>query len=586
MKKLIILFFVFLLIGGVKYRVLADPINNYPDTLFIQAEDFPSPYPNNPNGQIRDIAISSNGKVAILASWNNAIEIKDIIYIGRIKSDSFEVEKNITVTSGMFGVPKYSLDFFGGDIYLSGESGDGYVFRYSDKGLDEEIRVTEGHIDFLRSKYGKLWIVARDKNGREMLWHKEDKDSDWKSVRMPENYNISDITFDHYGNPWLLIIVGGNVYEGDAKVFEIIDDSLINRNYDLETAAPWIMWGSKITVDKHNHKIIADYDPNYRGVGYIILNEAEGKWLPYSIPVRSAEFEDFAALYSTVADSLNNLFIAYNGGLAKVIMKHTKDSFASPLNNADSLVFDTNEYFKYSWNIKYFPRLGDKSAVAITHPEQITFLLGKPVGPPPSPEIVDVSVDTLWNINKKTAEVRMSFQLETYPSFGLEYQVHETNSDSVFFGNLPAQTTELFGFNRTVVITTSGKPPLEYLVKFRTFDPAVNLYSDWTEETNITIEPPPPLPSRYRLYQNYPNPFNTETAIRYDLPQRTNVKLVVFNILGQKVKTLVNKKEEAGGYKVLWDGTDDLGRKAGSGVYFYQLKASKFVETKRMILLR
>ncbi len=583
MKRLIILFFVFLLVGGVKLTLLAST-SDYPDTVFISIEDFPIPALDSLKDKtFRDVTVTQNGKIAILARWSGIIERKDIVYIGRIKSGSFEVEKSITVTSGMFGVPKYKLEFFNGDLYLSGKSLDAYVFKYSDKGLRKEIIVSGGYIDFLESKYGKLWVVARDENGREALWYKEDEDNDWKSLQMPENYNISDITFDHYGNPWLIIKTDTDVY-GKAKVFELKNDSLIDRDYNLGITIPWATQHDKIIVDKHNHPVLIS-TLNYRGICYSILNRQENNWYFYSLPETNFETEDFQGLRSAIADSLNNLFVACKGGLAKVIMTHTKDSFVSHFDNADSLIFNTSDYFKYV-NLNYSPRFGDRSIIAITHPKLITLLLGKPVGPPPQPEITDVTVDTLWNPENQTAEVKMSFELETYPSFEVEYQAYELNSDSVFFGNLPPQTTETSELKRTVVITTSGKPPLEYHIKFRTFDPLVNLYSDWTKEDTIIIEPPPPLPSSYRLYQNYPNPFNSETTIEYDLPKKADVELIVFNILGQKVKTLVNKTEKAGTHKVVWDGKDKFGRKAGSSFYFYYLKAGKFIETKRMLLIR
>ncbi|HEY6952533.1 MAG TPA: T9SS type A sorting domain-containing protein, partial [Bacteroidota bacterium] len=89
------------------------------------------------------------------------------------------------------------------------------------------------------------------------------------------------------------------------------------------------------------------------------------------------------------------------------------------------------------------------------------------------------------------------------------------------------------------------------------------------------------LPKAYRLYSNYPNPFNPSTMISYDIPSAGNVKLVVYDMLGRKVETLVNQKQSAGKYGVRFDAS-----RLASGVYFYQLQAGSFVATRKLILLK
>lgn len=86
---------------------------------------------------------------------------------------------------------------------------------------------------------------------------------------------------------------------------------------------------------------------------------------------------------------------------------------------------------------------------------------------------------------------------------------------------------------------------------------------------------------KFTLKQNYPNPFNPNTTINYSISEQSFVTLKVYDLLGREVATLVNEEKTAGSYEVQFNGND-----LPSGVYFYQLKAEGFVETKKMILLR
>ncbi len=94
------------------------------------------------------------------------------------------------------------------------------------------------------------------------------------------------------------------------------------------------------------------------------------------------------------------------------------------------------------------------------------------------------------------------------------------------------------------------------------------------------------MPQLFRLYQNYPNPFNPSTTIEYDLPKAENVKLIVYDILGREVATLVNADQNAGVYKIQWNGKDNDGAEVASGIYLYSIKAGNFRTVKKMIYLK
>lgn len=94
-------------------------------------------------------------------------------------------------------------------------------------------------------------------------------------------------------------------------------------------------------------------------------------------------------------------------------------------------------------------------------------------------------------------------------------------------------------------------------------------------------------PSTFHLAQNFPNPFNPTTAIRYQLSQpKQHVSLALFDVLGQRIRTLVEHEQTAGEYVVQWDGKNEQGEAVTSGTYLYQLTTKQFTETRRMLLLR
>ncbi|MFA5668929.1 MAG: right-handed parallel beta-helix repeat-containing protein [Balneolaceae bacterium] len=95
------------------------------------------------------------------------------------------------------------------------------------------------------------------------------------------------------------------------------------------------------------------------------------------------------------------------------------------------------------------------------------------------------------------------------------------------------------------------------------------------------------LPDKFELYQNYPNPFNPTTTIGFDVPNaNSHVRLEIFNILGQRVKMLVNNVYSAGRYKVIWDGTNDAGMQVSTGVYIYRINAGDIVQSKKLTFIK
>ena len=108
-----------------------------------------------------------------------------------------------------------------------------------------------------------------------------------------------------------------------------------------------------------------------------------------------------------------------------------------------------------------------------------------------------------------------------------------------------------------------------------------------TLETNPTsVRNDEIQPTTFALEQNYPNPFNPTTTINYEIGQAQNVVVTIYNELGEKVRVLIDEFQQAGSKTVTWDGKDNAGRQSSSGLYIYKIEAGKFVESRKMTLLK
>ncbi len=153
--------------------------------------------------------------------------------------------------------------------------------------------------------------------------------------------------------------------------------------------------------------------------------------------------------------------------------------------------------------------------------------------------------------------------------------------NSVMFNNSLAD--DGFGFQQTsdgeIIIVGStdpennGKSDL-YLIKTSNF-----IKTDIKEQENNT-------PESFKLYQNYPNPFNPETVIRYEIPKQGNVQMTIYNSIGQKVRTLLNKSRPAGEYEISWDGRNDSGNLVSTGIYFCRLSSEGYSTIRKMVFLK
>lgn len=107
-----------------------------------------------------------------------------------------------------------------------------------------------------------------------------------------------------------------------------------------------------------------------------------------------------------------------------------------------------------------------------------------------------------------------------------------------------------------------------------------------TAATGVEDESLDRLPEQFELGQNFPNPFNPITTVEYNLPRSAFVDLTIYDILGRKVRQLIDAEQASGAHSTIWDGTDDDGNLVAGGIYFYRLRAGDFGESKKMLLLK
>ena len=94
------------------------------------------------------------------------------------------------------------------------------------------------------------------------------------------------------------------------------------------------------------------------------------------------------------------------------------------------------------------------------------------------------------------------------------------------------------------------------------------------------------LPTSYVIHQNYPNPFNLVTTLRYDLPEDALANIIIYDMMGHVVKTMVNIQQNAGYKSVRWDATNNAGSPVSAGLYLYMIQAGEFRQTRKMVLLK
>jgi len=219
------------------------------------------------------------------------------------------------------------------------------------------------------------------------------------------------------------------------------------------------------------------------------------------------------------------------------------------------------------------------------------------------PVIEVMGTDNVWNPGD-TISVEMDFCNNTdvahnyYPGVTIESDSSLTSlhSGHIWFYAMVADECHAISWgaiaNTSIISDT--------IVEFRAYPEALNCQNQpeycidgdtLTFEVPIVVqvvstEPEHFIPEEFVLHQNYPNPFNPFTTLRYDLPENGHVNIIIYDMLGREVKTLLNQTQDAGYRSVIWNATNDYGKPVSAGIYLYQIQAGEYMQTKKMVLLK
>ncbi len=220
-------------------------------------------------------------------------------------------------------------------------------------------------------------------------------------------------------------------------------------------------------------------------------------------------------------------------------------------------------------------------------------------------EETDVTMSILFNKERFAMGDTVIVQARLYNGGGRQSDVHIVSGTpvigadvqaTVVFPDSSVQTLSFTpagdGIYKTEFINTSSSGNYNFNITAnvagefnRAYSKTIFVINPDTSEVNAT-DKVDLTPRKFDLFQNYPNPFNPTTEIKYQIPYTSMVRLKIFNILGQLIKTLVNSDQRAGNYQVRWNGTNNYGEKVSSGIYIYRIESGNFISNKKMILLK
>ena len=162
----------------------------------------------------------------------------------------------------------------------------------------------------------------------------------------------------------------------------------------------------------------------------------------------------------------------------------------------------------------------------------------------------------ILSMESSESETQISWTFENVPD---EYDIGYSINDGLYFEDMRSVSTTTLSVSTEIIVRVG------------------------TQVLGIGDEP---IPEVFALHQNYPNPFNPTTQIRYDLPEDANVNIIIYDIMGRSIRSLVNSQQTAGYRSIQWNATNNLGEPVSAGMYIYMIQTGEFRQTRKMVLLK
>ena len=392
----------------------------------------------------------------------------------------------------------------------------------------------------------------------------EDIDGYWYTYGFEDNGYTFDSTLALGSGYWLATL-------DDATIS--VEGLPISDDYSHHLNMGWNLISNPLVLDVAVDSLVFEKDMEYKlfseavSAGWVNTIYAHDS-LGYGIPTT---IRPWAGYWISVLDTgISMTFPIHKGGNTTISRSNRDQSSwdisfeASTEQAVDRITVmgvaqDATDGFDPMHDIAEAPNPpgGNYVSMSVHHPDWSNVLGNRFAQDLKSPVEPGSYSEWTFKIESSSEEVLLSWVMSGLPD---EYQVGYNYSDGFFFEDLrPVES-----------ITVPGNS--ELIVR-------VGMDVLGSIDNNV-------LPIVYKLHQNYPNPFNPTTSIKYDLPDQAHVEILIYDMLGRKVRTLVNQVQNAGYMSVNWNAANDVGEPVSAGVYIYTIEAGSYRETRKMIFLK
>jgi hypothetical protein len=396
-------------------------------------------------------------------------------------------------------------------------------------------------------------------------------------------------------------ITAVDIYGFESEFSEpIIIEQIAQRNRDILVLT---YSTSSLSNNVHYDSLVSFYSDILSDYDYEIYNVRDTTRIPNcsNTPGHCVDWNHFIPFRLVIVDDGTNDLIMNiwyenaTAGFARYLTSGGRLAYFGPLSGFDFFVMNTEPAFypvthpfvREFFGIDSLFHIGGGYYALTSQEPYVDSLAGFHWAKSESDEIPDLLYDS--TANHMVGDLNILWPHNTPPSVAA-FKTKDGATITHRYRSISPESSMVEG--EAVGVKTSLRGTETYAFGFHLWymdRPGARQLVDWIMErvpTDISDDPPTVLPNNVVLHSNYPNPFNPSTTISFELPRHDHVTLDVFNVLGQRVKTLLDVTLPAGSHQIEWDGRDSRGYPVASGLYLYRLKAGSTFQSRKMLLLK